>query len=88
MTILLGLLAVMFGAVAAWAAWKLIEIDRELSHGAPDTDAMEVPKRARHALPLRLRICLSQIRGGNSKKTPPIAINVRQHLGQLSDHAR
>lgn len=88
MTILLGLLAVVFGAVAAWAAWKLIEISRELPHGAPDADEIGVPKRTRHALPLRLRICLSQIRGGDGTKAPSTATTVRQHLGQLSDHAR
>ena len=88
MTILLGLLAVVFGAVAAWAALRLIEIGRELPHGAPAADEMEVPNRARRALPLRLRICLSQIRSGNGKKAPPAAKNLRQRFGQLSDHAR
>ena len=88
MTILLIVLAVVFGAVAACAAWKLIEISRNLSRGTPGADAMEVPTRARHALPLRPRICLSQIRGGNGEKALPAATFVRQHLGRRSDHAR
>lgn len=69
-TVLLVALALLFGALAVWAAWNLIETGRDSDKGAANAEEVKASSRAGHAGPPRVRICESQIHGG--RRTPTV----------------
>lgn len=68
MTVLVVALVLLFGVVAVWAGWHLIDLDRErtgrrLTGGRAGAGKAKSGGGGRRLEPLRLRICVRQIRG-------------------------